>query len=195
MKNIVNRKSANLFLLLVCCWTQSLADDKSVDVSLAEYLNSVDNASIFVNALRASTHWGLIEKADSVAVFMPDNDSLRNEGSAFLLEVVLLKPENRSRLNQVTGLHIANGVTIQRSGDNPNAILTASGDCVTVASIGNAVKVGPESMLVSSVAVDNGEVHSVDRLLWAPFDVQSSSQSGSQVEAESDQQVVIGCEL
>lgn len=179
-----------LLLLLVCCWTQSYADE-SVDVPLAEYLDSAEDASIFVNALRASTHWGLIEKADSVALFVPDNDALRNEGSAFLLEVVLLKPENRERLDQVTGLHIAHDVTIKRGGDNPDAILTVSGDCVTVASMHNAVKVGPESMLVGSVTVDNGEVHRVDRLLWAPFDAQGNSQAGT----ESAKQTVVGCSL
>ncbi len=147
-----------------------LANDKSLTV--AQGLEELPGARLFTHALKTTNVWQTVVDADDVIVFVPSDLSLRNEGADFLLDVVLLKAENASRLTELIGLHVYSGQTLEF---NENSLQTSlanqAGDCVVVQKSGeNAMRVGPEAVVTGKQSFANGEIVFIDRLLWQAYD-------------------------
>lgn len=145
-----------------------------------EYLQTEKDITVFSKALQTSSYWSDVKAADKVTVFVSSNTALIVEGSSFLLDLVLQKPENRERLDDVIGNHIVtDAVTLDRQSTRPVFVKTISGICVEISPLDNALKIGPQAVLKKSISTDNGRIYFIDRLLWAPYD---------------DSQSVKGCE-
>ena len=114
-------------------WSSDRVKQNTNSMRVADYLLSLDEVSIFQSALQASRHWSTITKSDSISVFVPTDDALQNEGSAFLLSEVLVKPENSVRLDELAGIHIvASGLLLSREFGKSGVVETLSKHCIAV---------------------------------------------------------------
>ncbi len=145
-------------------------DAISKSIRVAEYLQSEPEYSIFVSALQKSGYWGEVKAAKAITIFVAGDIALRDEGSAFLLQEVLQKPENKSRLDELISLHVvANGFALQQGTTQSEPVKTIAGSCLTIEYMNTAVRIGPEAVLKKSIAAENGLVYEIDRLLWLPY--------------------------
>jgi uncharacterized surface protein with fasciclin (FAS1) repeats len=138
-------------------------------------LASQNEFSIFTNALRKSGLWEQIQTRDAVTIFAISDKAMSDEGSTFLLDKVLLTNSNQERLFDLMSYHVLFGTTLNPEGiDGEVKLDTAEDSCLVVWRMGTAVRVGPEAVVTSHMAADNGVVYVIDRLLWQPWDDQRS---------------------
>ena len=140
--------------------------------SVAEGLLDNPDSGLFVEALTKTELWQQIVETENVTVFVPSDTSLRNEGSAFLLEVVLLKAENTERLQDLIAQHVFPAQS--DSSDmlpGPRTLTNDLGGCATIIPSGEkSVRVGPEAVVTGHKNYANGDVYTIDRLLWQSYD-------------------------
>jgi uncharacterized surface protein with fasciclin (FAS1) repeats len=100
---------------------------------------------------------------------------MRDEGSAFLLESVLLTRHNQHRLFNLMAHHFVEGITLSPDDLKREATLTtASGLCLSVDRSGTGIRVGPEAFVNGVRRVGNGVVYLIDRLLIPPWQEEQS---------------------
>ncbi len=128
------------------------------------FLESYSEASIFLTALKQTDHWGSLSNSEVETIFVPTNSALRSEGSAFLLEVVLGKPENKERLDQLIAIHISDS-RIDQKFLKP----VANNNCFDLTLDEGTMKIGPEANVTSVVKVADGSIYFIDHLLWEPY--------------------------
>ena len=157
-----------LFLAFFCL--SGWAADRSVAVS--EGLLGNTNYGLFVEALQKTVFWQQIVDAESVTVFVPSDTSLENEGSAFLLKVVLQKKENLERLHDLVAQHVYHLQDISlETMSTPRTFSNILGGCTTVTPSGEkSVRVGPEAFVTGHENFANGDIYFIDRLLWQAYD-------------------------
>jgi len=139
------------------------------DLSVREYLESENQSRIFTNALKQTSAWHRLQ-SDMITLFVVSDAALEREGSAFLLEQVLIKKENTRRLNDLIELHIAiaervHDVILTQS----EKIKTSNDKCIRIDAFGSSIKVGPEAFITKTISTKNGEIHYLDRLLWQKY--------------------------
>lgn len=142
-----------------------------VNQSVSAFLDSSSEVTIFLAALKQTDLWYQVEKSGSQTLFVPSDTALRNEGSAFLLEVVLPKVENKERLNQLMAMHIYQEEYLLDASNNQQMELSVpGGGCFEVTISDGLIKVGPQAKVTASVTTSNGTIHIVDHLLWQPYE-------------------------
>ena len=157
-------------------------------IPLAQLLAQQDDASLFTRALRLSGLWNALETRGRKIVFIPSDEALAREGSAFLLEQVLLTPENRDRLHAVVGTHLitnrfaGNLMTVdsgaQTSVPESTYIRTAASNCLAWTRNERSLRVGPHAVATRILEATDGLLVYVDRLLFSlDSDQRACSQS------------------
>ena len=180
-----NRKLELGYVILICvCSVFGFSHAQASDVQktavqtpeltsesdLASILDSDAGVSLFTAALKLSEVWKRVQSAGSATVFAPVDTALRQEGSAFLLNVVLIKPENAERLNNLLAQHfIPNHALKLGDLNSPVELTDGNGGCVAVSPLFPATRVGPEAYISHSIETSNGIIHYIDRLLWNPY--------------------------
>ncbi|OED37126.1 hypothetical protein AB833_24550 [Chromatiales bacterium (ex Bugula neritina AB1)] len=140
------------------------------DNTVSSILNATPEASIFVSALKISDHWNTITESSEVTIFIPTNDALQTEGSAFLLEAVLIKPENRERLEKLMDLHILRAsFQIDSNSTSPMEIPIDNGNCLPVKNSMDSIIIGPQAVVTKTLKAKNGYIYLLDHLLWEPY--------------------------
>lgn len=141
--------------------------------TIAAALQQDQEFSLFTTALKTSDLWGSVETAKNITLFVPSDEVLRHEGSAFLLDVVLLKHENSERLSQLMSQHVfpqADALIDITSLTNVTSLSNSFGGCVSVDPSGEgSVRVGPEAVVTSTRKFANGQIVYIDRLLWQHY--------------------------
>ena len=146
-----------------------------IDQSISSFLESNSEASIFVTALKQSDHWRTLGESDVLSLFVPTDEALHSEGSAFLLEVVLGKIENKERLDNLMAMHIhTEAIQIDAEVDRSVLLSVPGGGCLEIQAIDGSIKIGPEANLINTVTAANGSIYFVDHLLWQPYKDQSN---------------------
>jgi len=109
-----------------------------------------------------------LQSKSDFTLFAPLDDSLRNDGSAFLLEVVLLKKENQQRLDELMAQHIIPAFSLIDPESDPSiTVPNALGGCITLLQAnGNVIQVGADAMVSGQHILGNGQIVFIDRLLW-----------------------------
>lgn len=155
-----------VLVLLVATHSWPVAAQPIVDLLKAD-----DNLTIFVNALEQSDLLETLERNGPFIVFAATDSAMKNEGSAFLLETVLLTKSNRARLIKLLSYHIVPGPHAAfKDIAAPMKLNTLASSCLSIDRMGSALKVGPESFVTGSVSGDNGTIYFIDRLLWEPYE-------------------------
>ena len=138
--------------------------------SVMERLQEDGNLSIFATAVQKAGLGDRLSGPGQITVFVPSNRAMRNEGSAFLLESVLLSDGNEGRLSDVVSHHVVQGLQLRAGAiAETKDIDTLSRSCLRIERFGSALKVGPEAVVTKRLAADNGVILIVDRMLWAPW--------------------------
>ena len=127
--------------------------------------------SIFTNALKKSGLWDRIAMEDAVTLFVVSDQAMKNEGSDFLIEKVMFTKPNEERLQNLMAYHLLIGSNIlPEDAGNEIRLNTSVGSCLLVYRNASGMHVGPEAVVTGSVAVENGMVYMIDRLLWQPWE-------------------------
>lgn len=149
---------------------------RSESISIVEALSSDPDVTLFFNALKQSGLDAVIDELTNPTVFVPTNSAMEMEGSAFLLESVLLAPENAERLVDLLALHIVREQLPASAGkDSGHKIGSLQGRCLSIVQLaGGAEKpgilVGYQSRLTRTRHLSNGVIHYIDRLIHQSFD-------------------------
>jgi uncharacterized surface protein with fasciclin (FAS1) repeats len=112
----------------------------------------------------------MLQQEQSVTLFLPTDKALRDEGSAFLLEHVLLTTSNQERLQEVLSYHVYPGLQIDRDAVRDANLRSLRGACFPLYRLGSGLRIGPESVVTEYIRADNGAIFVIDRLLWQPWD-------------------------
>jgi uncharacterized surface protein with fasciclin (FAS1) repeats len=162
----------NRFLLAAACCTVTLAALAGVPAggpapakahTVAAVLAADGRLGIVARALQASGFHDTLAIGEGWTLFVPSDEALRNEGSAFLLEDVLLTPANAGRLKEVVGHHLTRGVAPARSASRLRSV---SGTTLLVDRVGNGLRIDGHAVVVERIDAGNGTIYVVDRMLW-----------------------------
>jgi uncharacterized surface protein with fasciclin (FAS1) repeats len=135
-----------------------------------DLIDSDTQFRLFAAALKQTPLWSMLQKEQSVTLFLPTDQALRAEGSAFLLEHVLTAQSNQERLQEVLSYHVFPGVQLDRGSVRDANLRSLRGACFPLYRSGSGLRIGPEAVVTSHIAADNGGIFVIDRLLWRPWD-------------------------
>lgn len=126
---------------------------------------------IFSTALKKAGLWDLLASEDGVTLFLASDKAMRDEGSAFLLEKVLLTQHNEQRLIELVSYHVSFGPPLYPEELRGEVMVSTNHQsCLPVYRRGTAIRVGPEAVVSDVRRVDNGIIYVIDRLLWQPWE-------------------------
>jgi uncharacterized surface protein with fasciclin (FAS1) repeats len=139
---------------------QVIAADLSQTISLDERM------SLFARAVAKSGLDEKLKEPGPFIVFIPSDKAMTNEGSAFLLNGVLLTEPNAGRLADLVRHHVvrASRRTLELAGDIE--LQTLANVPLNVARVGTGIIVGRRAAVTDRLVADNGVAYIVDRLLW-----------------------------
>lgn len=133
--------------------------------------NNLTTFSKFSKALDKGNLWEVLDSSKTVTVFVPSDSAIDIDGSAFLLEDVLVTPANHERLVDLLSYHIVLGLIPDfNTAIHPINLETLANECLPVVRIGYSLKIGPEAFVTESLNGDNGQIYIIDRMLWQPYE-------------------------
>jgi len=164
-----------IYLYILGVSTPAVVASENASREVQPITKSLENnpeTKLFTSGLKKSGLWDEIAGSGELTLFVPKDKVLRKEGSAFLLEVVLIKPENENRLHELIAQHVFPEVTLTDDQLNTPLLLTNFyGGCVSIeAKLEHSPGVGPEAVVTGSETFANGRVYYIDRLLWQHFE-------------------------
>ncbi len=138
--------------------------------SVADAVAGDARLSLFAGALRQSEVGATVEREEAWTLFAPADRALRNEGSAFLLETVLVVPENGERLDDVLGHHLVRGTRLDLDADPESEVVTsASGTALAFERVGSGLRIDGHAVVIDRIDAGKGVVYVIDRMLWPEY--------------------------
>lgn len=130
--------------------------------SIAETAINTPNLSTLVAALSAGELVDVFKGTDAFTVFAPTNDAF-----AAIQSTVdgLLKPESKSKLQSVLKYHVVAGTIKAADLTDGQELTTLQGEKLKVSLKDGKVLVGGAEVTNADVAVNNGVVHMVNKVL------------------------------
>lgn len=128
-----------------------------------------DEFTVFANAMDQS---GVLDEPAGNArliVFAPTDRAMEAEGSAFLLDGVMLDAPNAERLRDLMALHVAVSPESLEGLAGRLDLYTLEGSCMPVARVADQLRIGPEANVVERRVAADGWLYVIDRLLWRPY--------------------------
>lgn len=162
------RKSSVLLVGALLAASASILPATSAARPLAEVMGSGE-FELFSTALKRSGLWDRITSRDGITLFVVPDKALRDEGSAFLLDKVLLTSTNQQRLWDLLSYHLGVGVLLPDDVQGELRLMTGATGCLSLARHGSGIRVGPEAVVTDVRRFDGGIVYVIDRLLWQPW--------------------------
>ncbi len=130
--------------------------------SIAETAVNTPNLSTLVAALSAGELVDVFKGTDAYTVFAPTNDAFAAIQSTVDM---LLKPENKSKLQNVLKYHVVAGKVMAADLKDGQELTTLQGEKIKVAIKSGKVFVGGAEVTNPDVAVNNGVVHMTNKVL------------------------------
>lgn len=138
-------------------------------LSITAFMEDDKRLTIFTAALKSSSVWHHLNN-NNATLFVTTDEALRTEGSAFLLDAVLIKKENEERLNQLMAYHLVPNKIVGLAEFSKIVMLASIGGyCIPITTAGDSLRIGPEAYVTESISASNGNIHFIDRLLWQPY--------------------------
>ncbi len=142
---------------------KQLADSiAALPKSIAETAVNTPNLSTLVAALSAAELVDVFKGTDAFTVFAPTNDAFATIQSTVDM---LLKPENKSKLQNVLKYHVVAGTFKATDLKDGQELTTLQGEKLKVSLKDGKVLVGGAEVTNADVAVNNGVVHMVNKVL------------------------------
>lgn len=158
------RRFAALATLFAVLATSVAGRAGSADLS--QTISANDRLTLFARAVSRSKMTSVLQESGPFILFAPSDQALHNEGSAYLLESVLLSDSNAERLADLVRHHIvlSRGKGISLTGDAN--LETLANVPLSVTRVGSGLVVARHAVVIERIVADNGIVYIVDRLLW-----------------------------
>jgi uncharacterized surface protein with fasciclin (FAS1) repeats len=161
-------KRRHLFRVLIGV-SLGLLPRTSVALPIKEAIDTGE-FKIFSTALKKAGLWDRITSEDGVTLFVVSDKAMRDEGSAFLLEKVLVTRYNQQRLINLMSYHVYFGAPVlPRNIHREVSLNPGTGPCLSVYRSGTSIRVGPEAVVTDMKLADGGIIYVIDRLLWQPW--------------------------
>ena len=137
---------------------------KSAD--LYEEVTADERLTLFANAVNQASLSDMLKQEGPFILFVPSDQAMTDEGSAFLLDSVLLTKSNAGRLRDLVSYHIV--PSAQSTGNAASDVdpPTMAGVPLRVDRLGKALVVGEWAVVTDRKVADNGIIYIIDRLLW-----------------------------
>ncbi|MBY0432689.1 MAG: fasciclin domain-containing protein [Cyclobacteriaceae bacterium] len=142
---------------------QKVADSlAALPKPIAEFVMATPNLSTLLAALQAGELTDVFKGTDAYTLFAPTNDAF---GAVQSTVDMLLKAENKSKLQSVLKYHVVAGTI--KAGDlkDGQTLTTLQGEKLTVKMKDGKVYVGGAEVTNPDVAVNNGVVHMTNKVL------------------------------
>lgn len=142
---------------------QRVADSiAALPKTIAETAINTPGLSTLVAALSAGELVEVFKGTDAFTVFAPTNDAF----SAIQSTVdMLLKPENKSKLQSVLKYHVVAGTFKAADLSDGQELTTLQGEKLKVAIKDGKVSIGGAEVVAADVAVSNGVVHVINKVV------------------------------
>ncbi len=137
---------------------------KSAD--LYQELAADDRLALFSNAVERAGLSETLKEAGPFTLFVPSDQAMINEGSAFLLERVLLTKSNTERLADLVLHHVVPARRLTPDQLDSVNLPTLADVPLRVDRLGKALVVGGWAVVTDRKVADNGIIYIIDRLLW-----------------------------
>ena len=142
---------------------QHVADSiAALPKSIAETAINTPNLSTLVAALTAAELVDVMKGTDALTVFAPTNDAF---ASIQATVDMLLKAENKSKLQNVLKYHVVAGTVKAADLKDGQELTTLQGEKIKVSLKDGKVFVGGAEVTNADVAVNNGVVHMINKVL------------------------------
>ncbi len=154
--------------IAACLWVPLLfgLSPHARSANLYQTVSAEKELSLFSNAVEQAGLSDKLKEAGPITLFIPSDQAMANEGSAFLLEGVLL---TRSAAGQLTDLvlhHIVPAECLTADQLDSVVLPTLANVPLSVVRVGSGVVVGRSAVVTDRKVADNGIVYVIDRLLW-----------------------------
>ena len=121
---------------------------------------------LFSNAVQQAGLSEKLREAGPFTLFVPSDQAMANEGSAFLLERVLVTNSAAENLADLVLHHIVPAKRLTSEQLDSVALPTMAGVSLRVDRLGKALVVGGWAVVTDRKVADNGIIYIIDRLLW-----------------------------
>ncbi|MDH5556745.1 MAG: fasciclin domain-containing protein [Alphaproteobacteria bacterium] len=132
---------------------------------LHDELNADNRLSLFANAVERSGMADILKGEGPYILLVPSNRSMVMEGSAFLLNGLLLTPSNAERLKELVSHHILEATAPTDSAD----VITLQRTSLNIAVMGDARVIDGRAVVTERKVLDNGVLYVIDRLLMPEY--------------------------
>lgn len=133
--------------------------------SLYEEVAADKRLTLFAGAMEQAGMADMLKQGGRYILFVPSDQAMANEGSAFLLRGVLLTPANAGRLKDLVSYHIVPADGLKPDEIRDEDLATMRGVPVQVTRYGKARMVNGWAAVTERREADNGVLYIVDRLL------------------------------
>ena len=137
---------------------------KSAD--LYDEVTADERLTLFANAIDRAGLSDMLKQEGPFILFVPSDQAMTDEGSAFLLDSVLLTKSNAGRLKDLVSYHIVPSAQSTGNAAHDVDLPTMAGVTLRVDRLGKALVVGGWAVVTDRKVADNGIIYIIDRLLW-----------------------------
>lgn len=156
---------SGLMRVLFTAITASLAG-QAISEDLSQTISLDERTTFFANAVVKAGLNDMLKEPGPFIVFVPSDKAMINEGSAFLLNDVLLTERNAERLADLVRHHVVRASNKTKELADDIELQTLANVPLHVARVGKGLIVARYTTVTDRIVADNGVVYVVDRLLW-----------------------------
>jgi uncharacterized surface protein with fasciclin (FAS1) repeats len=136
---------------------------KSAD--LYDEVTSDERLTLFANAIDRAGLSDMLKQEGPFILFVPSDQAMTDEGSAFLLDSVLLTKSNAGRLRDLVSYHIVPSAQSTGNAASDGNLPTMTDAPLHMARLGAARVINGWAVVTGRKETDNGVLYVVDRLL------------------------------
>jgi uncharacterized surface protein with fasciclin (FAS1) repeats len=133
--------------------------------NLFEEVTADERLTLFANAVNQAGLSDMLKQEGPFILFVPSDQAMTNEGSAFLLDSVLLTKSNAGRLKDLVSYHIVPSAQSTGNAASDGNLPTMTNAPLHMARLGAARVINGWAVVTDRKETDNGVLYVVDRLL------------------------------
>ena len=133
--------------------------------NLFEEVTADARLTLFANAVNQAGLSDMLKQEGPFILFVPSDQAMTNEGSAFLLDSVLLTKSNAGRLKDLVSYHIVPSTESTGNAASDGILPTMTDAPLHMARLGTARVINGWAVVTDRKETDNGVLYVVDRLL------------------------------
>jgi uncharacterized surface protein with fasciclin (FAS1) repeats len=133
--------------------------------NLFEEVTADERLTLFANAVNQAGLSDMLKQEGPFILFVPSDQAMTDEGSAFLLDSVLLTKSNAERLKDLVSYHIVPSTESTGTAASDGNLPTMTNSPLHMTRLGTARIINGWAVVTDRKETDNGVLYVVDRLL------------------------------